>query len=164
MIVAVGGWILSRGPSATFSDHPRAERIAFAQQDGDVLIKYHRCGGDDLIPYIDASEVVSDDLREWEVAPENWSPDEASWMARRHAVGEATFPPEPFDGPIPPEGEVRLNVHLYSASIENRWHVRVNELAVSDLPEVSIPIRELVAADGATMTQHEWRERADRAC
>lgn len=166
-IVAATGWMLFRAASATFSEHPRATRIAFAELRGDVLIKYQMCGDDDLIPYVDAWEVISDDLHEWEVHAHLWGPNEASWITGRDAQGdEGSVEPsaDEYEGSIPPEEEIRMNVHLYSASIENRWHVRVEGLPVRDLPDFSSSPREVMSAEGETMIHNDWHQQANSAC
>ena len=162
--LASSGWMLLRSEGPAFSDDPRASRVAFGRRNGDVLILYHRCAGEELIPYVDAAEVIEDDLREWEVSADVWLSDEASWVARRHAVGEEDPPPRPFAGSLPPAPEVRLNVHVYSASIENRWHVRVEELHVPELPVVSDPSADVLTAHGEKMGRDDWARRAGESC
>lgn len=157
-------WIVFLDVTPGFSDDPRARKVAFAQWNGDVLIFYHRCGEEDLIPYVDAAEAIGEDEREWEVVADQWGPDQASWIARRQPTGEEEPPPEPFDGPLPPASEVRLNVHIYSASIENRWHVRVEELPVAELPVAGFDSTEVLSADGEMMERVEWMLRAQETC
>ncbi len=171
VVVGAVAWIVAGaadGPE--FSDHPQAEKVAFARENSggsstmSVLVYYHRCGEEDLAPYVDAAEAVRRDEREWEVVADHWASDLASWIARRHPTGEEEPPPEPFEGSLPPPNEVRLNVHVYSASIENRWHVRVGALNVPELPRAAVGPFDVVRADGQTMSHSEWRQRADETC
>lgn len=169
-VVALGWLVIRAAGGPRFSDDPQAVNVAFAREHSggspvmSVLIYYHRCSERDLIPYVDAAEAIGDDEREWEVVAEQSSSDKASWIARRHPTGEEEPPPEPFDEPLPPANDVRLNVHVYSASIENRWHVRVSGLIGSDLPRAAIGSFDVVTADGKTMSRIEWERRADETC
>lgn len=164
VIVAAAAWLVLRPSGTGFSDDPRAERVAFARRGGDVLILYRRCGEQDLVPYVDAAEGVDGGRHEWEVAAESRHADEATWVARRNAVGEADPPPDAYEGELPPAAEVTLDVHVYAASIDDRWHVRVDALRVRDLPEVDVDGFDVATAAGVTTSHGDWRARAGVAC
>lgn len=160
-------WIMFLDATPGFSDDSRARKVAFAQWNGDVLVIYHRCGEEDLIPYVEAWEVIRNDLHEWEVHNRFWGSDEASWITGRHAVGEASSlepPKEEYGGSLPPASEIRMNVHVYSASYENRWHVRVEELLVADLPVAGGDSTKVLSANGEMMARIDWMLRARETC